>query len=138
MARRSGITFNPQQSPQPSLAMTKMEDFEHIISYLRNYIAICKEKRQFPCFSVLLKDTKDTNKLDDEQNKQNELSTVPLWLCWFLVSHRSPLRGKILRFEVQSICFLLLCFIKTFLSNFSKQWVSFRLISFLDLDQILH
>ncbi len=44
-----------KKSPPPSLAMTKMEDFEHIISYLRDYIAICKEKkRQFLYFSVLL------------------------------------------------------------------------------------
>lgn len=68
-------TFNSQfpkkKPPPPSLAVTKMEGFEHIISYLRDYIAICKEKKDFLCFSVLLEfeNIKDTNKLEDEQNK---------------------------------------------------------------------
>lgn len=35
-----------------SLSMMKMEDFEHIISYLRDNIAICKKRKKV--FSVLL------------------------------------------------------------------------------------
>lgn len=80
--------------------MTKMEDSEHIISYLRDFIAICKEKRQFPCFSVLLefKNIKDTNKLQDEQNKQMNFPQCHRGFVGFLGSQCSPLRGESIKF----------------------------------------
>lgn len=44
-----GPTLSPQfptKSLPPSLAMTKiMEDFEDILSYLRDHIANCKDKK---------------------------------------------------------------------------------------------
>lgn len=76
-----------------------MEDFEHIISYLREYIAICKEKKdKFLCFSVLLEfeSIKDSNKLD-EQNKQMNFPQCHRGFVGLSGSHCSPLEVQTTR-----------------------------------------
>ena len=76
--------------------MTKMEDFEHIISYLRDYIAICKKKKKKrKVFFVLLdfENIKDTNKLE-EQNKQMNSPQCHRGFVGFSGGHCSPLSGN--------------------------------------------
>ena len=88
------------------------EDFEDIISYLRDYIAICKEKdRQLLCFSVLMEfeNIKDTNSFEDERNKQLNSPQCHRGFVGFSGSHRRPLGGRSIECEVkvESICFSL-------------------------------
>lgn len=48
VARRARLTFNPQFPKKVSTTAPRHDEdggFEHIISYLRDYIAICKEKK---------------------------------------------------------------------------------------------
>lgn len=58
---QSGVPSTVSPSP-PSITVMKTEDFEDVISYLRDYIAICKDKKKK---TVLLENTKDTNELEN-------------------------------------------------------------------------
>jgi len=126
---RARLTLNPQFPEEVSTTVPHHDQdggFEDIISYLRDYIAICKEKKSFfvPLCYCSLKHLKDTIESEDEQNKQMNFPQCHHGFVGFAGSQHSPLSGKASRSKFKHPVLSSPCFVKSFISNFWKQRVS--------------
>lgn len=141
---RVRLTLNPQFPEKVCTPVPRNQDggSEDIISYLRDYIAICKEKKDSFFVSLYywsLKIWKDTNESEDEQNKQMNFPQCHHGFVGFAGSQHSPLSRKASHSKSKQPVLSSPCFVKSFISYFSKQRASlYSNWCFFSPDQILN